>query len=317
LIGIEAERLQAFASVPLAIFYYLFLQFAIYRARRYRLTRTIWRGVRFLMGGSGISYCWRVALWTLWAAMTLGIALPWRQAALERFKMRHTAYGSLVGRFDGTGGQLFRRGWGLWLLLMVLVFGPVSLALASLRVPSLAGIPTDTLAGVVAAICGVVLAIALPFVQAMYKAIEWRWWVSGIRFGDVQFESDMGRGRLVGLYWKLIGWGILILIGFMIWVSAVFGIGYLTIGEPGMSEQKMLQISQDIGVMIGMGVGYVAFILLFWAVMRLYLIHDLWQRVAGSVTIQNLHLADDVAGQGEMVGALGEGMADSLDIGGL
>src|SRR6185503_13310080 len=35
LLGVEAERLQAFAGVPLGLFYYLFLQFAIYRARRY------------------------------------------------------------------------------------------------------------------------------------------------------------------------------------------------------------------------------------------------------------------------------------------
>src|ERR1051326_2592349 len=97
LIGIEAERLKAFASVPLGLFYYLFIQFAAYRARRYRLTRTVWRGVRFSMGGSGISYAWRVGLWTLLVSITLGLALPWRQAALERFKMRHTAYGSLQG----------------------------------------------------------------------------------------------------------------------------------------------------------------------------------------------------------------------------
>src|SRR5712672_4141169 len=41
LIGLEAERWKAFASTPLAIFYYVFFQFAIYRARRYRLTRTV------------------------------------------------------------------------------------------------------------------------------------------------------------------------------------------------------------------------------------------------------------------------------------
>ena len=58
--------MQAFASVPLFAFLYLFTQFALYRARRYRLTRTVWRGVRFWMGGSGWSYAWRAALWTLW-----------------------------------------------------------------------------------------------------------------------------------------------------------------------------------------------------------------------------------------------------------
>ena len=42
---------------------------------------------------------------------TLGLALPWYQAALERYKMRHTGYGDLPGRFDGTGGDC-SRGFG-------------------------------------------------------------------------------------------------------------------------------------------------------------------------------------------------------------
>src|SRR5437868_6941956 len=42
LLGVEAERAKAFASVPFFLFFYLFSQFAIYRARRYRLTRTVW-----------------------------------------------------------------------------------------------------------------------------------------------------------------------------------------------------------------------------------------------------------------------------------
>ena len=43
LIGIEAERAKAFASFPLILFFYAFGQFAIFRARRYRATRTVWR----------------------------------------------------------------------------------------------------------------------------------------------------------------------------------------------------------------------------------------------------------------------------------
>src|SRR5205823_11602645 len=52
LVGLELERIQAFGSVPLIAFFYVFGQFAIFRARRYRLTRTVWRGVRFWMTGS-------------------------------------------------------------------------------------------------------------------------------------------------------------------------------------------------------------------------------------------------------------------------
>src|SRR6266705_1132123 len=97
LAGLEAERIRAFASFPLLAFFYLFGQFAIYRARRYRLTRTVWRGVRFWMSGSGWAYAAQAALWGLLMILTLGLILPWREAALERYKMRHSFYAVLKG----------------------------------------------------------------------------------------------------------------------------------------------------------------------------------------------------------------------------
>ncbi len=160
-ISLEAERLAAFASFPLLAFFYVFGQFAIYRARRYRLTRTVWRGVRFWMDGSGWVYAGRATLWALLMGLTLGLVLPWREAALERYKMRHSYYGDLQGSFEGRGGQLFKRAWWLWLLApVVLVVFPL-----------------------------------IPFAYAAFKAIELRWWLSGVRFGDVRFRIVAAKGR--------------------------------------------------------------------------------------------------------------------------
>jgi uncharacterized membrane protein YjgN (DUF898 family) len=281
-IGLEAERLQAFASIPLILFFYLFTQFAIYRARRYRLTRTVWRGVRFWMTGSGSDYAWRAGLWGLFVVFTLGIALPWREAALERFKMRHTFYGDLPGRFDSRGSELFKRGWWLWLLAVVFSLVP----------------------------------IAWPFIYAAFKAVEWRWWVSGIRFGDVQFESDLTRGRLMGLYWKVIGWGTLLLVALSIWIGGVLGIAFGVSHAAGTTEQKLAFVSQQPAVLIAMAFGYVMAALALGAIMRIYLMRDVWERVATSTTVHNLNAADNVAAQGRMVSALGEGFADSLDVAG-
>jgi uncharacterized membrane protein YjgN (DUF898 family) len=171
LIGIEVERAKAFASLPLFLFFYAFGQFAIFRARRYRATRTVWRGVRFWMSGSGWAYAWRACLWTLATFFTLGLLLPWRESALERYKMRHLHYGDLPARFEGTGWTLFKRGWWLWLLSFPL--------------------------------------ITIPFVYPAYRAILWRWWIDGVRFGAVRFESALRTGGLTGLYWATIGWIVL------------------------------------------------------------------------------------------------------------
>src|SRR5580704_9439821 len=154
LIGLEAERAKAFASLPLVLFFYLFGQFAIYRARRYRLTRTVWCGVRFWMSGSGWAYAARSALWAILVILTFGLLLPWREAALERYKMRHSWYGDLPGRFDGRGLEFFKRGWWLWLL------GVLSLALAVWA--AVRKVPAAPF----------LLMVAAPFVYGAFKAVQ-------------------------------------------------------------------------------------------------------------------------------------------------
>lgn len=282
LAGLEAERIKAFASIPLVLFFYLFAQFAIYRARRYRLTRTVWRGVRFWMAGSGVSYAWRAGLWALFSVLTLGLALPWARASLERYKMRHTSYGDLQGRFEGTGWELFKKVWWLWLLMW----------------PS------------------VLILIPLPFLYAAMRALEWRWWVWGLRIGDVGFESDLRAGAFIGLYWKVIGWGVLFSIGLSTWFGAVLGVAYQSLGPNVPAQQKFLLASQKLPVLIAFGFGYLVVALAIGAVIRVYLVRDLWQQVAQSVSVRNLEAAANVAAKGELVSALGEGFADSLDIAG-
>src|SRR5262245_25787391 len=60
-------------------------QSARYRARRYRLTRTAFRGIRFHQSGSAVAYALRSLLWGVLTALTLGLAYPWAQASLERY----------------------------------------------------------------------------------------------------------------------------------------------------------------------------------------------------------------------------------------
>ena len=301
-VTIEAERFKAFASFPLLLFFYLFGQFAIYRARRYRLTRTVWRGVRFWMDGSGWAYAVRAAGWTLLAAITLGAALPWREAALERYKMRHCHYGDLQGSFEGQGSELFKRGWKLWLatlspLLLGFVLAVVN---AGQKAPAAAGIFV---------LATVIWLFALPFIYGAFKALEWRWWLSGIRFGDVSFESDLSSDALYGLYWKIIGWYLLISTAF---VAYLFCVGLML----GVSSMAHLAAQQHASVPMWVATiaGYLGIIIAVNVALRVYLLRDVWARVASSTTVYHLEAAGNVAAKGDLASALGEGLAGSLDV---
>jgi hypothetical protein len=84
----------------------------------------------------------------------------------------------------------------------------------------------------------------------------------------------------------------------------------------GTSEQQMALVLQQPSVLIAMAAGYVVMALILGMILRLYLMRDVWARVAASTLVYNLSAADNVAAQGDAVSALGEGFADSLDVGG-
>jgi uncharacterized membrane protein YjgN (DUF898 family) len=301
LIGLEAERAKAFASIPLFLFFYLFGQFAIYRARRYRLTRTVWRGVRFWVSGSGWAYAARSVLWGVAMILTIGLLLPWREAALERYKMGHSYYGDLQGSFAGTGWDFFKRGWWLWLLgfLALILVGWAS----AKKIPGAALLP-------------LLLMVAVPFLYGTFKAVEWRWWVSGIRFGEVRLESALSRTALIGLYWKVIGWLLLLLVSFS---GYVFACLTLIASMKQVPMAKLIvpgSLQANIPVIVAFAIGYLALILAMNVLMRMYLLRDVWARVVSSTTVHHIEAAANVAAMGEPANALGEGFADGLDVAG-
>jgi uncharacterized membrane protein YjgN (DUF898 family) len=280
-IGIEVERFKEFASFPLILAFYAFGQFAIYRARRYRLTRTVWRGVRFWMDGSGWAYAWRAVLWGFFVMLTLGLALPWREAALERYKMQHSYYGDLQGEFTARPSEFFKRAWGYWVAM------PFALVLFPL----------------------------LPFVYAHFKAAEWRWWLSGIRFGNVRVESTLPRNAFTGLYWKVIGWYVLASFAMGIYFAVCGGIIAAVSGGLAQSAGPEA-ITKSVPFLVMTVIGYLALMLALNVVIRVYLLRDLWVTVLQDVQVHDIGAAANVAARGELATALGEGFADGLDVAG-
>ena len=158
------------------------------------------------------------------------------------------------------------------------------------------------------------------FAFAIFKAHEWRWWMSGIRFGDVRFESKLRGVALVDLYWIVIAWSWAIMTILFVWIWWSSGSATSSRGRGWYRSGRVrgaCAARRAMGLLVGVGVlGYLVCALAFGAVMRMYLRRDVWARVVASTVVYNLAAADNVVARGDTVNALGEGFTDSLDIGG-
>ncbi|MEA2931007.1 MAG: hypothetical protein QOG38_3435, partial [Hyphomicrobiales bacterium] len=215
-------------------------QFAVYRARRYRLTRTVYRGLRFHQTGSAWRYAVCALFWWGMIAITLGLAYPFAQASLERFKVGHTFYGDLRGRFEGSGFGLFFRGLLMWLLVMVpLLFGIVA-AIGAVDWTALGEAmkrssddPTKWLdeaqIGSAAALAALGIGWSILAAAALYplfQAMVLRWWISGLRFGALTVRSRLRTGSVYGLYMRFVWYAFLAGLA----LSAVGTVALLVIG---------------------------------------------------------------------------------------
>jgi uncharacterized membrane protein YjgN (DUF898 family) len=79
---------------------------AVNGARRYRLSRSSWRGVRFSFQGRARSYLALIAGGTLLSIVTLGFYTPWFQSRRRAFFIRNARFGSEPFVYDGKGGKL-------------------------------------------------------------------------------------------------------------------------------------------------------------------------------------------------------------------
>jgi len=300
-LGVAAEELRAFASAPLFLILYAFGHYAAFRARRYRATRTVFRGVRFWMTGSAWAYAGKAILWDLATIFSLGLALPWRMAALERYKLQNTRFGDLPGDFVGTGGALFRRSIVLWGFAVGLPLIGVSLGLLIGRDKAAQGVVLGGTALVTMAV--------LPLAFFLFRGAAIRWLVEGVRFGAVSLESTLRLPTVLACYLTWIGATALYVtvFGSIAWSAVITWIG----GWQEIGENWMRHAVDGAGLFAF----YLVFLLGLSVLKRFFVNRGLWVAVAFTTTVVNLAAADRVTAAGEPAGSLGEGLADSLDVG--
>jgi uncharacterized membrane protein YjgN (DUF898 family) len=296
--------------------------YAIYRARRYRLTRTIYRGVRFHQSGSAWRYAICAVFWWSLTILTLGLAYPFAQSQLERFKMRNTFFGDLPGRFEGTGWHLFVRGILMWFISIVPFMAGLTATLGAVDWEALAaGGGSDDLSGWFegTGLAGAIvyggltvswLVLSIVIFYPLFQAMLLRWWTSGLRFGEVRVTSHLRTAQVYGVYARFLWYALLFsLVVLVMAVLALFTVPSALKEE----HSKLSEIIAAAALLVTYVVAALGYSTIYQATVRL----GLWRSVVESLDVAGGEALERVHAAGEASSPIGEGLADALNVGGM
>jgi uncharacterized membrane protein YjgN (DUF898 family) len=302
----QDQALQLGASQITLIAVLPFIFYAQYRARRYILSRTRWRGVRFGVEAAAWGYVWRALAHSFVTVITLGFLLPRQTFWLEKYKVDRTWYGDTQFEQQGRWQSVYPA-----MKHNIIAFVIVTTSLA-LTVWS--GQPIwliFTFVGAVWAYYGLVY----------YGVVSFRILANQKRLGPhVGFVAEPLASKV---FWTTVLGGLLasvcaglVFTAFSTVASNVLGLGLVDlIGE--MESVAELDFSGASGV-IGIGLfvlGYLAMLLSYGVFTLIFISQPVLEHLVTTTRITNAVALDDIKQRhrDEMVEA--EGFADALDVG--
>jgi uncharacterized membrane protein YjgN (DUF898 family) len=296
---------------------FIFLQVALFRARRYRLSRTTWRGIYAGQGGSTWHYLGLYLGYGILTVVTLGLALPWMHVALARYKLDNTTFGNRTMHVEARGIDLLWR----WLVVMAAVVIPLALAilpnLSALLHPVYipednGGAPSLDMPHPFAMLLLFVAALAGALTLIWYRVEAFRYIASRFFLSDMRLRSGARGSKAVGQT-LLLGLGM---IGLTIGVALLFAL-FSAVAAP-MVRGMITGESMTPGVALMLGVLLVVpiYILMLWA-MQLAVYCWLWipiiKHLATTLDIENFAAVNEIAQSSQQRPKLG--IADSFELG--
>lgn len=298
------------------------VQFAVFRARRYRLLRTRWRGIRFGMDGSARTFIWIWARKFALSVVSLGVLYPYLRVARERYMTECMLYGDARFRFEGSAKDIFLYWMSLW---MGVVGGFGLLVLLLLMFRNLGG-------GMGFAVFAMLGWLYLIFwLYCRYRAAEIRLFMSARRLKDVRIRCSFTASDLIWPFWALIGRTIIpgipvgLVILLLVWLAlnlarAVDGGGH---GDMSVWTLDLIEFAdfETLGARIvffgALWINYGLSILLYmwlWYVVYWRRVHE---ALCAATVAEGLESLDAVRQRTADDQIESEGFADALDVGGL
>ena len=286
--------------------------YAAYRSRRFRLTRTLWRGIRFQQSGNAWAYALRRFLWTLVTILTLGLAYPFMARSLWAYRIRHTWFGNRQCTFDGRVRTIAWPFYGAYVLILAFLAASgyqLYLLIESGADESLFFVALSALSLLI----GVIGYIAWLFVTTR---IDSRFW-SSVSLGPARLKVHISAFAIAMQHLTYVAalTGFVIVFGIlsMIIVGGLSaGLDVLDLATSEDLSQIMTAGSSAFFVLIGL---YLVFLGLWGVLSELVLGFGYWKVVMRGAVIENIDSVRSVRAAGIESPLAGEGLADALNVG--
>ena len=276
-IGLDHPAYWAAEAVYAVVILFL-LYVAEYRARRYRLSRTEWRGIRFAQDGSSARYALLALGWGAVTVLSLGTAYPVYRARLQRYRLAHTSFGDRRFEFEGRAAALFKTWLLAWLFLL----------------------PT----------------FGLTYVW--YRAREFRYFAGRSRCGALSFSSDLRTGAMIRLVVVFVVSTLLVvglLFAAIVTLAVTTVVLNPEVAESMRRAGGSLPFDLRGFDLMGYVVAIAVFFPIMALLRVLLLIHPLFRHVLPSIRVIGEEDYEAIAQSALWMPRQGEGLADALDVG--
>jgi uncharacterized membrane protein YjgN (DUF898 family) len=289
--------------------------YAIYRARDFRLSRTLWRGIRFDLRGNAWAYGLRRFLWSILMVVTAGLVYPWMASSLWKYRWRHTWFGDR--KFDISGNWHAFAGpyYGAYFLNLFTIGATVVGITATHDFMLVSGMMVPGPLGLLASF-GCIVVFALSY--AWYRTRTVSSMLSTVSCGEAKITVRIGTGRLFGLFAAYVVGVVLLLVLLLITALIALGAIYAAAAKGGKEPDAASLVS-----MFQSGSLNVALLILVYLVIlgALGLLSDVilrfgwWKLLAKGATITNPDDLRSVRSTDEDRALIGQGLADALNVG--
>ena len=283
-----AVSVTVLAVIPLIFF-------AQYRARRYKLARTRWRGVRFGAETGAWGYALRaMGHWVL-TILSLGLLLPWQTLKLERYMTDRSWYGDAPFMQGGKWTALLPAMSHIYLgLLIMLGGGAAGAAMGSAGTGGALAV-----LGYVWLMVGVVVYRVKAFCYLTdNKVLDGNIWFEA-RVAPVNVVATIILGGImVALVSALVFGGLGAAVFFLLMPAMMLGEGAVFIAVVAIAGLYLLALA------------------ISGSLTLVWIIQPIISHVVESISVHNADELDYIDQREADSGADAEGFADALDIGG-